>query len=78
MALTVKNPLTGKDWKAADALWSIWYYAIESVKVSVEARELARAAAAKADLSDAELDEIERRTRAAVEAALADAQDDNG
>lgn len=70
-ALTVKNPLTGDQWPLATALWSIWHYSIRAVSVAIEARELARAAAERADLSPAELDAIAARIRAEIDEALA-------
>lgn len=76
MALKIENPRTGASWPIDRALWSIWTYALRSFEAAIQARELSRAALAKADLSDAELDQIEARAKAAVTAALAEADDD--
>ena len=38
--ITVKNPKTGEAWPIGKALWSVWFYALEAVRVSVETRAL--------------------------------------
>lgn len=61
MALKVKNPVTGAEWSASQALWSIWHYTIEARNVALEARELARAAAKASGLTEEQVTEASRK-----------------
>jgi len=67
MALTVKNPLTGDQWPADRALWSMWTYAFNAARDAAVARSLAEASAkAGKPLTLAEIDEISAGVVAAL------------
>jgi hypothetical protein len=64
--MDVKNPVTGEQWPAEKALWSIWTYAFNAARDAAVARRLAEASAkAGKPLTAAQIDDIASATVAA-------------